>query len=107
MSRFMRFAVCAVLGFGVLALLMSDTEAPQTKMQTQMEHILAHVDAQMAAEQVADTPKIVAPKKPKLSEQARRARDRRAEQREERSVRRIEDGLPETDSITVREIEKR
>ena len=99
MSRYIRFAVCAVLGFGVVALFLSDTgnDAPP-----KMEQIIAHVDAQLAAEEAKTEVKVVYPPKPRLSEQARKARDKSALERELRSAQKMAEEPPATDKVTVR-----
>lgn len=99
MSRYMRFAVCAVLGFGVIALFLSDTgESTPTKM----EKIIASVDSEMSEKAVEAEPANFATPKPRLTEQALKALDNSAQEREKRSAQRMNEGPPATDSVTIR-----
>ena len=101
MSRYMRFAVCAVLGFGVLAMILSSNSGPAVEPQPEISDVLAvGVDEPPVSAPVVEQ-KPVRPKTPKMSDQAKRARDRRAEEREQRSIQALDEERPDTDTVTV------
>lgn len=103
MSRFMRYAVCAVLGFGVLSMFLSSSTDPANEPSAEMaEALLPVVDAPV----VTEAPKVeqtARRKVPKMSEQALYARDRRAKEREKRSAQAQEVQHLETDTVTIRD----
>ena len=101
MSRYMRYAVCAVLGFGVLSMILSSKSDPSTD-SPEVEQALSDVEAQSNLRDTTPEERTARPKAPNMTEQARRARDRRAEERETRSIQALDQERPETDAITVR-----
>ena len=104
MSRYMRFAVCAVLVFGVLAMTISSNSPSTETTQPELDQLLAEVDAKLAVKEPVVEEQAVATPSPRMSEQARRARDRRAEDRENRSIQMLDKERPDTDVINVRKI---
>ena len=102
MSRSLRYAVCAVLGFGVLSMILSSQRDPSTNSPDTVEQTLTDVEVKLNLRGSTPEESTARPKAPKLSEQSRRARDRRAEEREMRSVQALDQERPETDAITVR-----